>query len=282
MGASRENMTSRYYDHLTDWYRLFYSPTAMHYGYWTPGTRTLGRALRNHKALVHRALALEEGSHLLDAGCGHGSTAAYLAAQAGCRVTGITLSRRQVEIATRRARRLGLEGRLGFRAGDYCATGLPEHSFTHVCAVESVCHARRPELFLAEAARLLCPGGRLVVVDFFREQPEETFSAEQRRLYDQVRRGFVLPGFACRHDFLSMAASRGLVLSEDQDLSRAVAPTARAIRRRARLALPFALLLHVLRLVPEELPAHLRSCLVQPRALEVLGTYRLLVFDRAQ
>ena len=280
MNTSPDNAVSRYYDHLTDWYRLFYSPGGMHYGYWTPSTRTLGQALRNHKALICRALALEGHSHLLDAGCGHGSTAVHMAAQTGCQVTGITLSPRQVTIATTRARRMGLDERLSFRVGDYSRTGLPERGFTHVCAVESVCHARQPELFLDEAARLLCPGGRLVVADFFREAPVEAFSQAQWQLYEQVRQGFVLPGFAWRRDFVGMAGQRGLELREDRDLSAAVAPTARCIRRRARLAMPFGVLLHYLRLAPPELLAHLRSCLVQPRALEMLGSYRLLVFDR--
>ncbi len=61
------------------------------------------------------------GDSILEIGCGWGGFAIHAARESGCRVTGITLSEAQLELARRRVAEAGLEGRVDIRLQDYRA-----------------------------------------------------------------------------------------------------------------------------------------------------------------
>ncbi len=68
---------------------------------------------------VARKLALEPGERVVDAGCGWGAFALYIARVHGCRVRAFNISEEQIAWARRRCRELGLEGRVEFVLDDY-------------------------------------------------------------------------------------------------------------------------------------------------------------------
>lgn len=78
-------------------------------------------------------------------------------------VAGIDLSEPMLERATGRARELGLDADL--RQGDAEHLPYPDSTFDTVTAVLSLCTIPRPERALAEARRVLRPGGRLLLLD---------------------------------------------------------------------------------------------------------------------
>lgn len=57
--------------------------------------------------------------HVLEIGCGWGGFAIHAAREAGCRVTGVTLSEEQAAFARERVRASGLEGQVDIRIQDY-------------------------------------------------------------------------------------------------------------------------------------------------------------------
>ena len=268
----------RYYDGMTFFYRMFYSAAGMHYGIWREGTRTLKEALFNHKRAMFTALQpLSPGDHLLDAGCGVGATSFYISEHSGCTVTGITLSPVQAAVASRLARRSG-QGAMKFVTGDYCSSGFPDQSFSHILASESFCHAPDKPGVLKEMARLLKPGGKLVIADFFLHEPVTERDSRGHALYRTFTDGFMVPNIAAHRDVCEWIESAGFAIVQDQDISALVAPTARYIRRLGLVALPFGYLLHWLRLAPVELLPHLKCCIQQPEIM-TLGTYRLIVLE---
>lgn len=271
---------ARYYDTMTVFYHGFYSRAGLHYGLWNRGTLTLRQALFNHKAALLAALAPDSASEVLDAGCGTGATALYFQQRTGCRVTGINLSADQLRRARRAARRQGAAASVRFVQGDFADTGLPGAAFSHALASESFCHARDKRAFLQEMFRLLRPGGRLIVADFFLDRPEDRLTATQRYYHDRVKAGFVIPGFISRDELHAHARAAGFHSVGDQDWTESVRRTAYHIQRRALLTLPFGWLLNRLRLAPAELMPHLRCCAAQPGALRNLGTYRLISLDK--
>ena len=107
-------------------------------------------------------LALPGGSELLEVGCGTGAVSRYLATLPGvARVTGLDPSRLFVE----RARALAGDAPVDFIAGDGRALEFDDERFDAVAFHTSLCHIPECERALAEAHRVLRPGGQLAVFD---------------------------------------------------------------------------------------------------------------------
>jgi 2-polyprenyl-6-hydroxyphenyl methylase/3-demethylubiquinone-9 3-methyltransferase len=91
---------------------------------------------------------------VLDLGCGAGFLANYLAAR-GHRVTGLDTSAEALAVA----RRHDATGRVEYLVGDACALPFSDGSFDAVCAMDLLEHVTAPDRVIAEAARVLRPGG---------------------------------------------------------------------------------------------------------------------------
>ncbi|HEU0036663.1 MAG TPA: bifunctional 2-polyprenyl-6-hydroxyphenol methylase/3-demethylubiquinol 3-O-methyltransferase UbiG [Kofleriaceae bacterium] len=100
---------------------------------------------------------------VLDLGCGAGFLANDLAAR-GHRVTGIDTTPDNLLVARERDR----TGTVDYQVGDACALALPDASFDVVCAMDLIEHVEQPERLVAEAARVLAPGGLLFFHTFNR------------------------------------------------------------------------------------------------------------------
>jgi cyclopropane-fatty-acyl-phospholipid synthase len=122
-------------------------------GYWQ-GANDLDAAQEAKLDLVCRKLGLRAGQRILDVGCGWGSFAAFAAQHYGARVTGITVSREQAELARQRCRGLPVEIRLD----DYRALDEP---FDHMVSIGMFEHVQPASYrtFFAAMARCLKPGG---------------------------------------------------------------------------------------------------------------------------
>jgi 2-polyprenyl-6-hydroxyphenyl methylase/3-demethylubiquinone-9 3-methyltransferase len=92
-------------------------------------------------------------SKVLDIGCGAGFLANYLANQ-GFEATGIDLSESSLHIAK-------ANGKATFQKANGYSLPFPNHSFDAVCAMDILEHVDTPNLLIAEASRVLRPGGLL-------------------------------------------------------------------------------------------------------------------------
>jgi ubiquinone/menaquinone biosynthesis C-methylase UbiE len=107
-------------------------------------------------------LDLPDGSEVLEVGCGTGAISRRLATLPSvARVTGVDPAPAFVE----RARELAVDARVDFVVGDGRELDLADASFDAVVMHTSLCHMPHPEGALAEAHRVLRPGGRLAVFD---------------------------------------------------------------------------------------------------------------------
>jgi ubiquinone/menaquinone biosynthesis C-methylase UbiE len=102
-------------------------------------------------------------ARVLEVGCGQGPVARALASSPGIgEVVGVDPS----PIFVGKARELAAElANLSFIDGDARALPLDDRSFDVVIFHTTLCHVPRPELALAEAARVLRPEGWLAVFD---------------------------------------------------------------------------------------------------------------------
>ena len=101
--------------------------------------------------------------HALDAGCGVGYGSFRLAQRLGCRVTGISVSEREVANASAAARSLGLSERIEFRRASF--DDLPPAAYDLIVAVESLKHSSDIAASLRSMLGWLTPDGQLVIVD---------------------------------------------------------------------------------------------------------------------
>jgi ubiquinone/menaquinone biosynthesis C-methylase UbiE len=107
-------------------------------------------------------LDLPDGAEVLEAGCGTGPVCRYLTTLHGvAHVTGVDPSPRFVA----RARRLAEDLPADFMIGDARALDFEDASFDAVVFHTALCHVPEREQALAEAHRVLKPGGRLAVFD---------------------------------------------------------------------------------------------------------------------
>jgi SAM-dependent methyltransferase len=118
------------------------------------------------QADIARLLGLTGGSRLLDVASGSGGPSLDLAARTGCRVTGIEREPGGVAYARDLAAARGLSDRAAFVVQDAAAPlPFPDAAFDAVLCIDSVNHLGERFLRLADWARLLAPGGRLLFAD---------------------------------------------------------------------------------------------------------------------
>lgn len=130
---------------------------------------TLGFWSREVRKRAAEALALGRDERLLITGVGTGMELEYL--PAWVRGVGVDLSEGMLEYARRRRAELGMHG-LELRVMDARGLDLPDESFEAVYAPLIVTVVEDGSRVLAEAARVVKPGGRVVVADRF--WPEDT------------------------------------------------------------------------------------------------------------
>lgn len=140
---------------------------AIHYGYWDQKVKSFPESLIRMNEVMIETAAIKSTDYVLDAGCGIGGSSIFLAKTLGCKVTGISLSKQQVDKANILANRDGVESKVSFEVMNYSATSFPDNSFNVVWGCESICYAENKSDFIREAYRLLKPGGRIVIADGF-------------------------------------------------------------------------------------------------------------------
>ena len=182
----------RYYDrHSASFVRFGQGGASIHRAVWGAGTRSRDDAFHyvddQIAALVRPLISPSRETHVVDLGCGVGSSLRYLAERLPIRGTGITLSPAQAAMARQVVADAGLSGRVDCLEGDYCdlpATVMPADL---AYAIESFVHGPDPERFFAQCHRLLKPGGLLVVCDDVRDV---TVSPDGARTIDEFMKGW--------------------------------------------------------------------------------------------
>lgn len=199
----------------------------MHYGYWDATTHNLRSALTNMNVKVAAMADIQMEDKILDAGCGVGGSSLFLASRFGCQVEGITLSEKQVIHARQKATELGLNEKANFSVANYIQTPFPDESFDVVWAIESVCHATEKKDFLQEAFRVLKKGGRLVVADFFSNDPDA--GAAKNFLLHKWARSWAVPSFEGLDNFKNKAMESGFPSVESVDVTAQILPSAKRL-----------------------------------------------------
>jgi cyclopropane fatty-acyl-phospholipid synthase-like methyltransferase len=193
MSKTQHKAVIRYYeetdwDHRYVWHRGPYQ--AAHFGIYDETARNHKAALINTNEVMARIAGITPGMQILDAGCGWGGSALWLAKEKKVKVIGVNITGYQINECKDKAKRLGLQKECTFIESDYCDTPFADEQFDVVWSCESLCHAANKKDFYLEASRILKPGGRLILADYHREK--RPFAKEEEKLLHKW-----LDGWAC-------------------------------------------------------------------------------------
>jgi len=134
--SGAERNIREHYDLSNDFFALWLDSSMMYSaGRWERSDATLEEAQYAKNEALCRKLHLRPNDHVLEIGSGWGGWSLHAAAQHGCRVTTLTLSRQQHELARRRVAEAGLTDRIEVRLQDY--RDLPQHErFDKLVSIE--------------------------------------------------------------------------------------------------------------------------------------------------
>ncbi len=176
-----------------------------------PGAGTSGL-----HAWMWQRLEASENPRILDVGCGFGGTLIAWAQRCAGTYVGLGLSRYQLQRASQQARSCGVAERCEFRRQSY---DQPiQDTFDRIVSVEALFHATDLPRALANLARSLADGGRLVLVEDVASGPTTQDDAAAQMLIQAW-------GNACIHDidaWHAAAAHAGLAIDRSYDLSEQV------------------------------------------------------------
>ena len=180
---------------------------------------------------VFQRLELRPGMRVLDLGWLGAPTRALIRGRAVA-VTAVTIVQWQIDMAKRLTEGIVTQGTVEWKLGDYTALDLPSASHDAAFSIEASCHApgADKEPFVAEAARLLVPGARLVIADGFMKR-----SAGLPRWYaallDFMNRSWAVERFADLDAFRACLEQHGFEVLATEDISWRIAPSVMHVPR---------------------------------------------------
>lgn len=180
---SRANV-HHHYDIGSDFYALWLDPEFMQYtcAYYPRPGMTLEQAQRAKLDYVCRKLRLRPGETVIEAGCGWGGLARFMAREYGARVRSYNISRDQIAYARRAAEREGLDDRIEFIEEDFRSIEGDCDVFVSVGMLEHVGPAHYHELGRV-IDRCLRPAGRGLIHSIGRFRPAPLNAWIERRIF---------------------------------------------------------------------------------------------------
>jgi len=172
---------------------------------------------------------------ILEIGCGWGGFAIHAAKAAGCRVTGLTLSQEQADLARARVHKEGLDGQIDIRVQDYREVPETYSGIASIEMFEAVGEKWWPTYF-ESVKTLLDPGGAagLQVITIAEDRFEE-YKREPDFLQRYIFPGGMLPS---PERFRLAAVSARLTMGEPYFFGRDYARTLAAWSGRFESVLP--------------------------------------------
>ncbi|HEV7242109.1 MAG TPA: methyltransferase domain-containing protein [Thermoanaerobaculia bacterium] len=278
-GASHERRIVDYYLQTEEHFRSMWNmdtDMALHYGFWIGGVRNHSQAVARMNQELADRLAVSSSDRVLDAGCGVGGTAIFLAKNYGCSVVGVNIVDRQLRIAADNVRRHDAVDQVDLICTSFLNLGLADSSVSAILYIESACHAQVPEQLLREAYRVLRPGGRIAVTSYFRgdrmlTEREEAFL----RFWEEA---WSMAPLITVESFLDAMQRVGFRNISQRDETRAIAPSARRMYYLSYFGLAIKAVRRLWRRSTPKRFQNVRAARIQDQARRSgLWSYRIIV-----
>lgn len=229
---SKQNI-HEHYDLSNAFFRTFLDPTMTYScGIFADPAESLEQAQKNKIRSILAKACIQPEHHILEIGSGWGGLAIEAVKSTGCRVTTITLSQEQLELARERVAAAGMSDRIEVRLIDYRDMSGQFDRIVSVEMLEAVGHEYFGTFFAA-CDRLLAPGGRVVLQVI--TIPDQRYD-NYRRSVDWMRRYIFPGGHLPSLSALSAAMTRdsGFIVEELQNIGPHYARTLHLWRENCR------------------------------------------------
>ena len=222
-----------------------------HFGYYPEGKEDIpmleAQMLMNEQ--LAKKLSQKSGSRVLDAGCGEGNVAMYLAEHHGLKVDAIDLLDFNIANAKANAIRQNQSQNVTFQVGTYMQLSYADNSFDAVYTMETLVHAPDYRKALSEFLRVLKPGGKLVLFEYALKPKAEVTQSEEvgMQRIKQINRVAAMPAFD-EFTFGSMAPkllSAGFEQAETIDITQRMLPMLEQFYHKAKLIYRLFRVLHI-------------------------------------
>lgn len=244
-----------YYDQSTKLYSLLWSDKeslAMHFGYWDKDTKNKLEALTNPYREIVKILKPGAGDVLLDSGCGMGGATFWIARNTEAKIIGITISKKQVEIAKKlqKTTKADVASRTEFRYMDYVKTDFKNETFDGIFGVESFSTSyNNLKVIFGEMHRILKKGGKIVIVDgVLNRYPK---NKEEKKLLQEFFHGWKLSGGLTAPEIIGYFKEAGFKNIGFIDKTEAIRKSASHLYSIALVGYPFLKLLNFLGVISD-------------------------------
>jgi sarcosine/dimethylglycine N-methyltransferase len=133
--------------------------------YQTPEDAIAEASQRTIERMAAMVPAIGPETRVLDMGSGYGGAARWLAGRFGCRVTALNLSEKENARNREMSRARGLDHLVEVVDGSFESVPAPDGTFDLVWSQDAILHSGQRDQVVAEASRVLRPGGDFVFTD---------------------------------------------------------------------------------------------------------------------
>jgi len=214
VGPDRSKIThdiANFWDKTSLAVRAIWGPH-IHHGYFKTGHETPIEAQEKLMEKLAALIKISPHDKILDVGSGMGGSSLYLAKKYSANVTGITLSPKQVDIASRAAREEQLPNVI-FKVEDALSMeSFSDNTFDVVWSLESCEQFYDKELFIRQAFRVLKPGGSLMLATWC--SGAEEYDGAQAKKYVQLCLSLQLPYMPTINRYKKLLQQQGFEIRE--------------------------------------------------------------------
>ena len=191
----------------------------VHLGVYLREDEPHGVAAERANARLAEAAALWRGDTVLEAACGLGAAACYLARELAVRVVATNISEAQLDLGRERAREEGLSDMVTFEVADFQDLPFDDATFDCYWCQEAWLYAEDKDAVVSEASRVLKPNGRLVVTEFVQARPFP------RDLARRLTHAAATPGFRSREAYEAALPQFAFADVQTEDWSEHAVPS---------------------------------------------------------
>ncbi|MFP4144048.1 MAG: methyltransferase domain-containing protein [Phycisphaeraceae bacterium] len=167
--------------------------------------------------MIQKAAPIDENTRVLDLGGGFGGAMRYLAKKYGAHCTVLNLSEVENERDREMNKEQGVEDRVEVLDGNFADIPRGDAEFDLVWSQDAILHSDNRGKVIEEAARVLKPGGMLVMTDPM--QVDDATGEGLQPIYDRIHLdSLASPGF-----YKQAAEKAGLIVVEFEEHAEQVA-----------------------------------------------------------